>query len=80
METLQGAMVKSQKAWSDAKTGNEGLAESYAKLGLNLDEMGNSSEAFTQTRWLLQTHQTRPRETPSPWISSASHMPSLLLC
>ena len=53
METLQGAMVKSQKAWSDAKTGNNLLAESYEKLGLNLDEMGNSSEAFTQTMMAL---------------------------
>lgn len=49
METLQGAMVKSQKAFAEAKTGNEALAGTYAQLGVDLNSITNSEDAFNQT-------------------------------
>lgn len=45
-ETLEKAMIKQQKAFSDAKDGSKGMAEAYKRLGINLDEVGNSSDAF----------------------------------
>jgi len=48
MESLQGAMVKQQKSFADAKSGNDAMAESYKKLGLDIDKIGSSSEAFDQ--------------------------------
>lgn len=44
--TLESAMIKQQKAFADASTGNEAMAESYSKLGINISEVGSSSEAF----------------------------------
>lgn len=46
METLQGAMVKQQKAFSEAKTGNKALSETYSKLGIDLASVSNSEDAF----------------------------------
>lgn len=48
MESLQSAMVKQQKNFSAAKTGNEAMAASYAQLGLDITKIGSSSEAFDQ--------------------------------
>lgn len=49
METLQQAMVRQQKAFSEAKTGNEALAGTYQQLGIDLSSVSNSEDAFNQT-------------------------------
>lgn len=46
METLQSAMVKQQRAFSDAKSGSETMGAAYQALGLDISNIGSSSEAF----------------------------------
>jgi len=47
-ETLESAMIKQQKAFAEAKTGSEGMGEAYTKLGIDINSIGSSSEAFDQ--------------------------------
>lgn len=47
-ETLEGAMIKQQKVFAEAKTGSEKAGEAYAKLGIDISSIGSSSEAFDQ--------------------------------
>jgi len=49
IETLQGAMVRQQKSFSEAKTGNKALADTYKQLGVDLSSINNSEDAFNQT-------------------------------
>lgn len=48
MESLQTAMVKQQKMFSDAKTGSEKSGEAYKALGIDIKKVGSSSDAFDQ--------------------------------
>lgn len=45
-ETLEKAMIKQQKAFADAKTGSKTMSEAYGKLGIDMENVGSSSEAF----------------------------------
>lgn len=47
-ETLEKAMIKQQKAFADAKTGSKSMSEAYSKLGIDITNIGTSSEAFDQ--------------------------------
>lgn len=49
METLEKAMIKSQKSFADAKTGSKTLQESYKSLGIDISKISNSSDAFDKT-------------------------------
>ncbi|HCP14819.1 MAG TPA: hypothetical protein DIT32_03450 [Peptococcaceae bacterium] len=44
--TLEGAMLKQQKAFTDAKTGSKSMSEAYKSLGVDISNMGSSGEAF----------------------------------
>lgn len=44
--TLEKAMVKAQKSFADAKEGSKGLTEAYQRLGIDINNIGSSSEAF----------------------------------
>ncbi len=46
VETLERAMVKQQKAFSDANEGSKVAAAAYERLGINIKQVGSSSEAF----------------------------------
>jgi len=46
--TLESAMIKQQKAFTDAKEGSKGMSEAYARLGIDIESVGSSSEAFDQ--------------------------------
>lgn len=46
--TLEGAMIKQQKAFTDAKEGSKGMSEAYSRLGIDIESIGSSSEAFDQ--------------------------------
>jgi len=46
--TLESAMVKQQKAFSDASTGSKTAQAAYAALGLDVKKLGSSGEAFDQ--------------------------------
>lgn len=50
METtkLESLMVKQQKAFSDAKEGSKSLSEAYKRLGLDINKIGSSGEAFNE--------------------------------
>ena len=50
METsnLEKLMIKQQKAFSDAKEGSTSLTEAYSRLGININEIGSSGEAFNE--------------------------------
>lgn len=48
-ETLEKAMIKSQKSFADAKTGSKTLQDSYKQLGIDINSIGNSSDAFDAT-------------------------------
>jgi hypothetical protein len=39
-------MIKQQKAFADAKTGSKGMSEAYSKLGIDINKVGTSGEAF----------------------------------
>lgn len=45
-ETLEKAMVKQQKAFSDAKDGSKSMSDAYKRLGIDINEVGTSGEAF----------------------------------
>jgi len=47
-ETLEKAIIKQQKAFADAKTGSKSMGEAYSKLGIDINKIGTSSEAFDQ--------------------------------
>lgn len=47
--TLEKAMIKSQKSFADAKEGSKGLNEAYERLGININDIGSSGEAFDAT-------------------------------
>lgn len=44
--TLEKAMIKQQKAFSDAKDGSKSMSEAYNRLGIDINKVGDSSEAF----------------------------------
>ena len=46
---LDSLMVKSQKSFADAKEGSAGLSEAYNRLGIDISNMDNSSDAFDAT-------------------------------
>jgi hypothetical protein len=46
VEGLEKAMIKQQTAFAKAKDGNKGLSEAYKKLGVDVNSIGNSSDAF----------------------------------
>lgn len=46
--TLESAMIKQQKAFTDAKEGSKGMSEAYSRLGIDIESIGSSSEAFDQ--------------------------------
>lgn len=48
METskLEALMVKQQKAFTDAKEGSKSLRTAYKELGVNINEIGSSGDAF----------------------------------
>ena len=50
METskLDALMVKQQKAFSDAKEGSKSMSQAYERLGININNIGSSGEAFNQ--------------------------------
>jgi len=48
-ETLEGAMKKSQTTFAKAKDGNAAAADSYKALGINIENVSSSDEAFNQT-------------------------------
>lgn len=45
-EKLTNAMVKQQKAFADAREGSKSLQEAYNRLGIDINKVGDSSEAF----------------------------------
>lgn len=45
-ETLEKAMIKSQTAFAEAKSGSETMSAAYQALGLDINNIGTSSEAF----------------------------------
>lgn len=46
VEGLEKAMIKQQKAFADASEGEKIQSEAYKRLGINIKEVGSSSEAF----------------------------------
>ena len=46
--TLESAMIKQQKSFSDAASGSKTAQEAYAALGLDVSKLGSSGEAFDQ--------------------------------
>lgn len=44
--TLEKAMIKSQKAFADAKDGSKSMSDAYKRLGIDINSIGSSSEAF----------------------------------
>lgn len=50
METskLEALMVKQQKAFSDAKEGSKSMSEAYQRLGIDINSIGSSGDAFNQ--------------------------------
>lgn len=47
-ETLEKAMIKQQKAFSDAKEGAAGVSEAYQRMGIDISQIDDSGEAFNQ--------------------------------
>lgn len=45
-ETLEKIMIKQQKAFSDASEGSKTTSEAYQRLGIDIENVGSSSEAF----------------------------------
>lgn len=43
---LEKAMVKQQKAFADAREGSKTASEAYQRLGIDINNIGSSSEAF----------------------------------
>lgn len=48
-ETLEKAMIKSQKSFADAKDGSKSLQEAYSRLGVDINTISNSEDAFDAT-------------------------------
>lgn len=50
METskLEALMVKQQKAFADAKDGSKSMSEAYQRLGVDINNIGNSGDAFNE--------------------------------
>lgn len=50
METskLEALMVKQQKAFADAKEGSKSMAEAYQRLGIDINNIGSSGDAFNE--------------------------------
>jgi phage-related protein len=48
-ETLEKAMIKSQTSFANAKDGSKSLQEAYEKLGININEISSSEDAFDAT-------------------------------
>jgi hypothetical protein len=46
--TLEKAMIKSQTAFADAKNGSKKMSEAYKALGVDIENIGSSSEAFDE--------------------------------
>lgn len=46
MSTLDRAMIKQQKSFSDAKDGSKSMSEAYNRLGLDINQFSNSGQAF----------------------------------
>ncbi len=46
---LDALMIKSQKSFADASTGSKAMSEAYKKLGIDINSIGDSSEAFDTT-------------------------------
>ncbi len=46
MATLEGVMVKQQKSFSDAVEGSKTASAAYQRLGIDIKQVGSSSEAF----------------------------------
>lgn len=46
--TLEKAMIKSQTAFADAKNGSKAMSEAYQALGIDINNIGSSSEAFDE--------------------------------
>jgi len=44
--TLENAMIKQQKAFSDAKDGSKSMSEAYQKLGIDITQIGTAGESF----------------------------------
>lgn len=45
---FEKAMIKQQKAFADAKDGSKGMIEAYERLGININEIGSSGDAFNE--------------------------------
>lgn len=43
---MEGLMLKQQKAFTDAKEGSEGMISAYERMGIKIQDVGSSSEAF----------------------------------
>lgn len=50
METskLETLMVRQQKAFADAKDGSESMSAAYQRLGIDINSIGNSGDAFNE--------------------------------
>ena len=48
-ETLSSAAIKSQRSFASAKDGSDELRTAYDRLGINIDTISNSGDAFDQT-------------------------------
>lgn len=53
VSTLESLMVKQQKSFSDAHEGVKATAEAYARLGIDINEVTSSSEAFDRVIYAL---------------------------
>ena len=45
-ETLEKAMIKQQKAFADAQEGSKTASEAYQRLGIDINSIGSSGDAF----------------------------------
>jgi len=48
-ETLSSAAIKSQRSFASAKDGSDELRTAYDRLGINIDDISNSGDAFDAT-------------------------------
>lgn len=45
---LEALMIKQQKAFTDAKEGSKSLSEAYKRLGVDINNIGSSGDAFNE--------------------------------
>ena len=45
---FEKAMIKQQKAFADAKDGSKAMSEAYQRLGIDINSIGSSGEAFNE--------------------------------